>query len=56
VVARTLDQFGLEHPKAKRWSGLGPDAGRDAGTDEGADAGTGAGAGSGTLESGTAEE
>jgi 4-hydroxy-3-polyprenylbenzoate decarboxylase len=43
VVARTLDQFGLEHPKAKRWSGL-----------EGG--GTGAGADSGTLESGTAEE
>ena len=22
VVARTLDQFGLEHPKARRWDGL----------------------------------
>ena len=43
VVARTLDQFGLDHPKAKRWSGL-----EGAGTDAGAD--------SGTLESGTAEE
>jgi 4-hydroxy-3-polyprenylbenzoate decarboxylase len=43
VVARTLDQFGLDHPKAKRWSGL-----EGGGTDAGAD--------SGTLESGTAEE
>lgn len=45
VVARTLDQFGLEHAKAKRWSGLGEAGGAGAGTVD-----------SGTLESGTAEE
>jgi 4-hydroxy-3-polyprenylbenzoate decarboxylase len=50
VVARTLDQFGLEHPKAKRWIGLGPDAGIEA-----ADEAAGPAADSGTLETGAEE-
>lgn len=45
VVARTLDQFGLEYAKAKRWSGLGEGEAGNAGTVD-----------SGTLETGTAEE
>jgi 4-hydroxy-3-polyprenylbenzoate decarboxylase len=45
VVARTLDQFGLEYAKAKRWSGLGDDWGAEADAVD-----------PGAPESGTAEE